>query len=204
MIIREVTGREVLDSRGFPTVYARVVSEDGAVGEASVPSGASVGKFEAVELRDGDPRRFGGKGVLNAVQNVNTVIASKMVGKNFTAQAQVDDFLCRLDNTKNKSWLGANAILAVSMAAARVGAKSCRMELYEYLRDERGKYILPTPMMNILNGGVHAGNTVDIRGIHGHARGGGKLPGGHAHGKRGLYGAEGQPEKGRLGDGCWG
>lgn len=163
MIIREVTGREVLDSRGFPTVYARVVSEDGAVGEASVPSGASVGKFEAVELRDGDPRRFGGKGVLNAVQNVNTVIASKMVGKNFTAQAQVDDFLCRLDNTKNKSWLGANAILAVSMAAARVGAKSCRMELYEYLRDERGKYILPTPMMNILNGGVHAGNTVDIQ-----------------------------------------
>ena len=163
MIIREVTGREVLDSRGFPTVYARVVSEDGAVGEASVPSGASVGNFEAVELRDGDPRRFGGKGVLNAVQNVNTVIASKMVGKNFTAQAQVDDFLCRLDNTKNKSWLGANAILAVSMAAARVGAKSCRMELYEYLRDERGKYILPTPMMNILNGGVHAGNTVDIQ-----------------------------------------
>jgi len=163
MIIRQIEGREILDSRGFPTVYAKVVGEDGFVGEASVPSGASVGKFEAVELRDGDTTRYGGKGVLGAVQNINTVISGKMTGKNFTAQSQVDDFLCRLDGTGNKSWLGANAVLAVSMACARALAKSLRMELYEYLRTGNGKYILPTPMMNIINGGAHADNNVDIQ-----------------------------------------
>ena len=163
MIIREIVAREILDSRGTPTVWARVAA-DGAVGEASVPSGASVGKFEAVELRDGDNKRFRGKGVLSAVSNVNTVIASRMVGKNFTTQTQIDDFLCRLDGTENKSWLGANAILAVSIAAARACAKSLRMELVEYLCDNNGgKFLLPTPMMNILNGGAHAGNNVDIQ-----------------------------------------
>lgn len=163
MIVKDVLAREILDSRGFPTVWAKVTLEDGSTGEASVPSGASVGKYEAVELRDKDAGRFGGKGVLKAVQNVNTLIAAKMQGKNFSAQSQIDDFLCRLDATENKSWLGANAILAVSLASARAYAREERMPLYEYLRDKSGKYVLPTPMMNILNGGAHANNNVDMQ-----------------------------------------
>lgn len=164
MDIKNVEGREILDSRGMPTVYAVVTLEGGARGAAAVPSGASTGKFEAVELRDGDRNRLGGKGVQKAVNNINTVIANKLIGKHFTAQEQLDEFLNRIDNTANKSWLGANAILAVSMAASKAFACEYRMPLYEYLKaGTTGKYIMPTPMMNILNGGAHASNNVDIQ-----------------------------------------
>ena len=164
MEIKNVEGREILDSRGMPTVYARVTLEGGAFGEAAAPSGASTGKFEAVELRDGDQNRLNGKGVQKAVSNVNTILAGKLIGRQFTAQEQLDEFLCRIDNTENKSWLGANAILAVSMAASKAFACEYRMPLYEYLRQgDSGKFVLPTPMMNILNGGAHASNNVDIQ-----------------------------------------
>lgn len=161
MIIKSVNGMEIVDSRGMPTVFAQVTLENGISGEASVPSGASVGAHEAVELRDGGDR-LSGKGVLRAVDNINTLMANKLCGKNFSAQAQIDDFLRRMDDTENKSWLGANAILAVSMAAARAFAADMRIPLYEYLHSG-GKFIMPLPMMNILNGGVHAANNVDIQ-----------------------------------------
>ena len=163
MIIKSITGREILDSRACPTVWAQVVLEDGSRGSASVPSGASVGKYEAKELRDGDDKRYGGKGVRKAVRNIDTVIAGKLEGRSFNCQEQIDDALIRLDGTEDKSFLGANAVLAVSMAAARAYAVSQKMELYEYLHKKSGKYVLPMPMMNILNGGVHAGNNVDIQ-----------------------------------------
>ncbi|MBQ9941645.1 MAG: phosphopyruvate hydratase, partial [Christensenellaceae bacterium] len=163
MIIKEVSAREVLDSRGMPTVCARVVGEEGSIGRASVPSGASVGRFEALELRDGDMGRFGGKGVLGAVANVNGLIGPRLRGLEFATQSQLDAFLRRLDGTENKSCLGANALLAVSMAGARALAKAARMPLYEFLWEDKGKFILPTPLMNILNGGAHADNNMDIQ-----------------------------------------
>lgn len=160
--IVKITAREILDSRGFPTVEADVYLEDGAMGRAAVPSGASTGVHEALELRDKDPTRYGGKGVLTAVHNVETTIQSHLRGKNACEQQAIDEALIALDGTKDKSHLGANAILAVSLAVAKAAAASCQQPLYRYLKPT-GPYSLPTPMMNILNGGAHADNTVDIQ-----------------------------------------
>ncbi len=160
--IIEVYGREVLDSRGNPTVEVEVVLESGAMGRAIVPSGASTGAYEAVELRDGDKERFLGKGVLKAVQNVNDVIAPQIVGMDALDQVSIDNFLIELDGTENKGNLGANAILGVSMAVARAAADALGVPLYTYLGGFNSK-VLPVPMMNILNGGAHADNNVDIQ-----------------------------------------
>ena len=160
--IVHVQGREVLDSRGNPTVEAVVVLEDGAVGQAIVPSGASTGEHEAVELRDGDKARFLGKGVLKAVENVNTAIAECVVGLDATDQEMLDDAMIELDGTPNKGNLGANAILAVSLAAARAASDACGMPLFRYLGGCHAN-MLPVPMMNILNGGKHADSTVDFQ-----------------------------------------
>ena len=162
MKITEVKAREILDSRGTPTVQAVVTLADGSKGKANVPSGASVGKYEALELRDGG-ERLGGKGVLKAVANVNQSIADMLRGKEILSQEQLDEMLIALDGTEDKSKLGANAILSVSMATARAMAQSQGKELFEYLHKEGTPYYLPTPMMNILNGGAHAGNNVDIQ-----------------------------------------
>ncbi len=157
-----VMGREILDSRGNPTVEAEVHLRDGAFGRAAVPSGASTGEHEAIELRDNDNRRYGGKGVLQAVENVNTVIARELGGRDAGEQSQIDARLMELDGTPNKARLGANAILAVSMAVCRAAARSARLPLYRYLGGVSARR-LPVPMMNILNGGVHADNTVDFQ-----------------------------------------
>lgn len=161
-IIDKVYGREVLDSRGNPTVEVEVVLESGAYGRALVPSGASTGEYEAVELRDGDKSRYLGKGVLKAVENVNNVIAPAIVGLNALDQVLVDQTLIELDGTPNKGKLGANAILGVSMATAHAAAEYLGIPLYAYLGGFNGKQ-LPVPMMNILNGGKHADNNVDIQ-----------------------------------------
>ncbi len=161
-IITEVYAREILDSRGNPTVEVEVLLEDGTMGRAAVPSGASTGAFEAVELRDGDQERFGGKGVLNAVDNVNTVIAPEVVGMDALDQVGIDRVMIDLDGTDNKGKLGANAILGVSMAVARAAASYLSMPLYQYLGGVNAKE-LPVPQMNILNGGKHADNNVDIQ-----------------------------------------
>jgi len=160
--IDHIHAREILDSRGNPTVEADVILVGGVIGRAAVPSGASTGAHEAVELRDGDPKRFGGKGVLKAVRNVNEVIAPKLKGMNALAQAEVDRVLIALDGTPNKSSLGANAILAVSLATARAGANYQKLPLYRYLGGS-GANTLPVPMMNIINGGAHADNNVDFQ-----------------------------------------
>jgi enolase len=160
--IEEVYAREVLDSRGNPTVEVEVWLEDNTMGRAIVPSGASTGVHEAVELRDGDKNRYGGKGVLQAVKNVNTVIASAVVGMDALDQTGLDRKLIELDATENKGKLGANAILGVSIATARAAAESLGLPLFQYLGGINAK-TLPTPMMNILNGGEHADNTVDIQ-----------------------------------------
>ena len=160
--ISEIIGREILDSRGNPTVEAEVLLEDGSLGRASVPSGASTGIFEACELRDGDPGRYAGKGVRKAVDNINTEIAQALMGKNALDQVAVDQALIDLDGTPNKSRLGANAILAVSLANAKAAAASLGLSLYRYIGGSNAK-VLPVPMMNILNGGVHASNNVDIQ-----------------------------------------
>ncbi len=160
--IAEIRGREVLDSRGNPTVEAEVVLRDGARGRAIVPSGASTGEHEAMELRDGDKQRYMGKGVLKAVKNVNTEIAEALAGADAGDQRRLDRKMIKLDGTENKSRLGANAILAVSMAAARAAAASYGLPLYRYLGGS-GANTLPTPMMNILNGGAHADNNVDFQ-----------------------------------------
>ena len=157
-----VIGREILDSRGNPTVEAEVHLRDGAFGRAAVPSGASTGEHEAIELRDNDNRRYGGKGVLQAVENINTVIARELGGRDAGEQSQIDARLIELDGTPNKARLGANAILAVSMAVCRAAARSARLPLYRYLGGVSARR-LPVPMMNILNGGVHADNTVDFQ-----------------------------------------
>ena len=160
-MIVDVHGREVLDSRGNPTVEVEVLLESGAEGRAIVPSGASTGTREAVELRDGDPKRFLGKGVTKAVRNVNRVIAPKLVGYDATEQVLVDRMLIGLDGTGNKGKLGANAILGASIAVARAAAEACGLPLYRYLGGV-GACTLPVPMMNILNGGSHADNNMDI------------------------------------------
>ena len=157
-----ITGREILDSRGNPTVEAEVRLRDGATARAAVPSGASTGEHEAIELRDGDKRRYQGKGVLQAVENINTVIARELGGHEASRQSEVDERLIELDGTPNKNNLGANAILAVSMAVCRAAARSAGLPLYRYLGGISAR-LLPVPMMNVLNGGVHADNTVDFQ-----------------------------------------
>ena len=158
--IVKVKGRQIFDSRGNPTVEVDVVLENGVIGRASVPSGASTGSNEAVELRDGDIKLYGGKSVFNAVSNVNNVISNAILGMDVLNQKQIDDTLINLDGTENKSKLGANAILGVSLACARAGAKSQNMPLYKYVGSGTE---LPIPMMNILNGGKHADNSVNIQ-----------------------------------------
>ncbi len=160
--IEYVHGREILDSRGNPTVEVEVVLADGSYGRAAVPSGASTGAFEAVELRDGDAERYLGKGVLKAVENVNEVIGPELVGFDARDQVAVDQAMIELDGTENKSRLGANAILGVSLATAKAAAMSSGLELYQYIGGINAK-VLPVPMMNILNGGQHADNNVDIQ-----------------------------------------
>jgi enolase len=160
--IVKVIGREILDSRGNPTVEADVWLACGAMGRAAVPSGASTGEQEAVELRDGDKARFQGKGTLNAVRNINEEISTAVKGRSAVRQAEIDQTMIDLDGTPNKGRLGANAILAVSMAAARAAAACTKMPLYRYLGGV-GATLLPVPMMNILNGGAHADNSVDVQ-----------------------------------------
>mgnify|MGYP000896863737 FL=1 len=161
-IIADVYAREVLDSRGNPTVEVEIILEDGTMGRAIVPSGASTGAHEAVELRDGDKKRYNGKGVLQAVDNVNSIIAPEIVGMDVLGQLDIDSLMLDLDGTPNKSKLGANAILGVSLAAARAAANYLDMPLYQYIGGVNAKEI-PVPMMNILNGGKHADNNVDIQ-----------------------------------------
>ncbi len=160
--IVEVRGREVLDSRGNPTVEAEVLLESGAVGRAIVPSGASTGEREALELRDNDPKRFHGKGVLKAVENINTVIAKEIRGMEALNQTEIDKKLIELDGTENKSRLGANAILAVSMAVARASAEELGIPLFMYLGGANARR-LPVPLMNVINGGAHADNPLDFQ-----------------------------------------
>ncbi|WP_269919435.1 phosphopyruvate hydratase [Caldifermentibacillus hisashii] len=160
--ITEIYAREVLDSRGNPTVEVEVLTESGAFGRALVPSGASTGEYEAVELRDGDKSRYLGKGVLKAVENVNDIIAPEIIGFNVMDQVAIDKAMIELDGTPNKGKLGANAILGVSLAVARAAADFLGIELYQYLGGFNAKQ-LPVPMMNILNGGKHADSTVDIQ-----------------------------------------
>ena len=160
--IEKVVGREIIDSRGNPTVEAEVWLADGTVGRGAAPSGASTGEFEALELRDGDKSRFGGKGVSKAVENINTVINAALVGLDAADTYAVDAAMLQADGTKDKSNLGANAILAVSIAAARAAAASLELPLYRFLGGVSGNK-LPVPMMNILNGGAHAANTVDVQ-----------------------------------------
>ena len=162
MRIVDIRGREIIDSRGNPTVEADVELEDGTVGRAAVPSGASTGTREAVELRDGDPRRFAGKGVLQAVQHVNGVLRDSLVGRDANDQAGIDRRMLELDGTDNKSRLGANAILAVSLAAAQAAARCQKLPLYRYLGGDDA-VVMPVPMMNIINGGAHADNSLDIQ-----------------------------------------
>lgn len=162
MEIVDVFAREVLDSRSNPTVEVEVELEDGSVGRAIVPSGASTGEYEAVELRDGDKNRYNGKGVLKAVDNVNTIIAPELIGMNVYEQPQIDRTMIELDGTDNKGKLGANALLGVSLAVARAAAESLGLPLYQYIGGVNAK-VLPVPMMNILNGGKHADNNVDLQ-----------------------------------------
>lgn len=160
--IIDIYAREVLDSRGNPTIEVEVTTEHGGFGRALVPSGASTGEYEAVELRDGDKNRYGGKGVSKAVENVNTVIEENIIGMEITDQIGIDKALIDLDGTKNKSKLGANAILGVSLAVARAAADETGLPLYQYLGGFNAKE-MPVPMMNIINGGEHADNSVDIQ-----------------------------------------
>jgi len=160
--IIDITPREILDSRGNPTVEVDVTLSGGEVGRAAVPSGASTGVHEAVELRDGDKERFLGKGVSNAVMNIGEIITPALLGFDATAQIEIDKLLCDLDGTPNKSKLGANAILAVSMAVCKASASAAGMPLYRYIGGA-GARVMPVPMMNILNGGSHADNNVDIQ-----------------------------------------
>ena len=160
--ISEIFARQILDSRGNPTVEADVLTDEGAVGRAAVPSGASTGAHEAVELRDGDKKKFGGKGVLKAIKNVNEIIAPKLLGYDVADQTGIDEMMIRLDGTANKGNLGANAILAVSMAVAKAAAEEAGLPLFRYVGGTNAK-TLPIPMMNILNGGAHADNKIDFQ-----------------------------------------
>jgi enolase len=164
--ITDIRGREILDSRGNPTVEADVILDSGVLGRAAVPSGASTGTREAVELRDGDKKRYGGKGVLKAVEHVNTVLKGALVGKDPRQQAAIDARMIELDGTDNKGRLGANAILGVSLATAHAAANDARLPLYRYLAQLAGgarEPVMPVPMMNIVNGGAHANNSLDIQ-----------------------------------------
>ncbi|GKT03385.1 phosphopyruvate hydratase [Furfurilactobacillus sp. WILCCON 0119] len=161
-IITDIYAREVLDSRGNPTVEVELYTESGAMGRGIVPSGASTGEHEAVELRDGDKSRYQGKGVTKAVDNVNNLIAKEIVGYDVTDQIAIDQAMIKLDGTPNKGKLGANAILGVSLAAARAAADELEVPLYNYLGGFNG-HVLPTPMMNVINGGKHANNKVDFQ-----------------------------------------
>ena len=158
--IKNIKAREILDSRGNPTVEVDVILESGTVGRAAVPSGASTGSKEALELRDNDPKRYQGKGVLKAVNNVNTIIKEALVGKEASNQEEIDETMIKLDGTENKTNLGANATLGVSLATLKASAKEQGIPLYKYFGDEIS---LPRPMMNILNGGVHADNNLDFQ-----------------------------------------
>ena len=160
--IVDIIAREVLDSRGNPTVEADVVLESGATGRAAVPSGASTGSREAIELRDGDPKRYFGKGVLKAVEHINTEIAEALLGLDGEEQTRIDHILCELDGTENKSRLGANAMLAVSCAVAKASAEDAGLPLYRYFGGA-GPMSLPVPLMNVINGGAHANNSVDLQ-----------------------------------------
>ncbi len=164
--IKKITAREILDSRGNPTVEASIILDSGVV-KASVPSGASTGVHEAIELRDGDKNRYGGLGVLTAVKNVEKIIAPKLVGVEVASQEKIDDLMIKLDGTKNKSKLGANAILSVSLACARAGAFALDMELYEYISKSyalgASDFVMPTPCFNIFNGGKHADTNLDFQ-----------------------------------------
>ncbi|MDR0956731.1 MAG: phosphopyruvate hydratase [Endomicrobium sp.] len=165
--IVKILGREIIDSRGNPTVEVDVELNDGSFGRASVPSGASTGSREALELRDDDKNRFDGKGVLKAVSNINNVIMPKLIDFDITKQQEIDNVMIKLDGTDFKSSLGANAILGVSLACAKAGANSSKLPVYEYVREiynlKNDKYILPVPLMNIVNGGEHADNNVDLQ-----------------------------------------
>lgn len=161
-MIESIRAREILDSRGNPTVEVEVLLDDGSLGRAAVPSGASTGAYEALELRDGDKRRYLGKGVLQAVKNVNEVIAPRLLGFDAQDQAALDQLLLDLDGTPNKAKLGANAMLGVSLASAHAAAIAAGLPLYRYLGGTNARY-LPVPMMNVLNGGKHADNTVDFQ-----------------------------------------
>ena len=160
--IMEVFARQILDSRGNPTIEAEVFLDDGAIGRAAVPSGASTGEHEAVELRDGDMSKYLGKGVENAVNNVNEIITEELIGEDATEQVLIDQILLDLDSTENKEKLGANAILSVSIAVAKAAAASSCLPLYQYIGGVNAK-VLPVPMMNIINGGSHADNSVDLQ-----------------------------------------
>lgn len=160
--ISEIFARQILDSRGNPTVEVDVITDEGALGRAAVPSGASTGVHEAVELRDGDKKKFGGKGVLKAVKNVNDVIAPKLLGYDVADQTGIDQMMIQIDGTPNKGNLGANSILAVSMAVAKAAAEEAGLPLYRYVGGTNAK-TLPIPMMNILNGGAHADNKIDFQ-----------------------------------------
>jgi enolase len=164
--ISDIRGREIIDSRGNPTVEADVLLESGITGRAAVPSGASTGSREAVELRDGDAKRYGGKGVLKAVEHINTVLKAALVGQDVRAQAAIDAAMIKLDASDNKERLGANAILGVSLACAHAAAQDARQPLYRYLASLAGaprEPVMPVPMMNIVNGGAHANNSLDIQ-----------------------------------------
>ena len=160
--INRVHAREILDSRGFPTVEVDVYLNDGTMGRAAVPSGASTGEYEALEMRDNDAKRYLGKGVLKAAGNVNTIIAPSLIGKDPTAQEELDHLMIQLDGTANKSKLGANAILGVSLATAKAAAASQKISLFSYLGKSKG-VTLPIPLMNVINGGAHADNNLDVQ-----------------------------------------
>ncbi|GIW21435.1 MAG: enolase [Candidatus Sericytochromatia bacterium] len=160
--IEDIVSREILDSRGNPTIETDVILEDGTLGRAAVPSGASTGKREAIELRDNDSKRYLGKGVLKAVENVNEIISNELIGFNVYEQKSIDKLMIEIDGTENKSKLGANAILSVSMACAKAAANSLGLPLYRYLGGVFA-YTLPVPLMNIINGGAHANNNLDIQ-----------------------------------------
>ena len=167
--IKSIKARQILDSRGNPTVEVDVFTEAGNMGRAAVPSGASTGSKEALELRDGDKSYYGGKSVLKAIKNVNEILAPKLLGMEVTSQKAIDTMMLEMDGTENKAKLGANAILGISMAACRAAALDSKMPLYQYLFEKcsapnpHKKYILPTPQMNIINGGSHASNNLDIQ-----------------------------------------
>ena len=200
--IAKVYGREVLDSRGNPTVEVEVTLEDGSLGRAIVPSGASTGEFEAVELRDGDKDRYLGKGVTQAVAHVNDELAAVLVGREATDQRGADEAMIAADGTPNKGRLGANAILGCSLAIARAAAASAGLPLYAYLGGPNA-HTLPVPMMNILNGGVHADNNVDFQEFMIMPVGAPDFATGLRWCARGLPHAQGHPQEGRASPPAW-